>query len=229
MEKKKGYYKFELNMMLANIIAIVEVIIILILNYIFKWIDIANISYILMFALIIFYTIFHEILHGIAFSLNTEDKKSIKYGVLLEKGVCYAACQSGISKKGVIISLLFPTIILTILPLPFAIYYHLEALTFCALYNFIGAIGDIIMTIFVIKLPSNIQYIDYDITIGATFLSTSDLSKYSSKFMKLIEKGEHKSSNIDNGVKRIYISKTSIIILISLCVIVGASIIFNMI
>lgn len=226
---KKNYYKFALNMNLANIIAIVEFIIIAIFNYIFNWIDLENLSYVLIFALIIFYTILHEFLHGIAFSLNTKDKKSIKYGVLLEKGVCYAACQSGIGKKGIIVSLLFPTIFLTIIPLPLAIYYHLEILTLCALYNFIGAIGDLMMTIFIIRLPKNIEYIDYDITVGATFLSTTDLSHYSSKSMKLIDSGEHKKDNIDNSVKRIYTSKPSIIILGVLCVIVGISFIFSMI
>lgn len=229
MNKKEKYYKFELNMTLANIIALVEVIILLIINRIFNWIDFTDIPYVLVFALIIFYTIIHEIFHGISFSFNTKEKEMIKYGAYLEKGVCYAACQSEISKKGIIISLLFPTIILTIVPLPFAILYHLDVFMICILYNFIGAIGDLLMTYFIIKLPKDIKYIDYDITIGATFISNENLEPYSSKVMKLIESGDHKKSNIDKSVKKVYISKTSIIVLLTLLIIIGASLLIDMI
>lgn len=227
MKNKEHYYKFSLNMNIANVIAIIEFIIISTIAYFFKWIDFSNISYFLVFFLILIYTAIHEGLHGIAFALNTKKWECIKYGILLEKGVFYAACQTPIEKKGIIFSLLFPTIILTFIPLPFAIYFHIDLLTICALYNFIGAIGDLMMTYFIIKLPKDIKYIDYDITVGATFISEDDLTPYSRRYMSLIEEGVHKDSNIDKSVKRFYCSKKSFIILVVLIIIVGLSALLN--
>lgn len=167
----------------------------------------------LFFVGMILYFGLHEIFHGIGYSIFANNKKKIKYGVMLEKGVLYAMCQEEISKKGIIISLLFPIIFLTIIPIIVGGIFSLKFLLIYAIINLIGAIGDITMLLLILKFPSDVTYIDYDNVIGAYFLSKEDLSKYKSIGMKYIESGIHSEKLINENIQFIYISKISWIIL----------------
>ena len=111
------YYKFELSMLWANIFSVVLLIIGMIFTLItYGTFFTGNKVIFFMFELIL-YLVIHEILHGIAFSCFCKDKSNVKYGAMLEKGVLYAMCQERISKKGAYISLLTPTIVLTVIAL----------------------------------------------------------------------------------------------------------------
>lgn len=208
----RKYYKYELKMSIMNILSIVLLIgpIILLSFFGFHFFDInSGLFLILMLA----YLMIHELFHGIAYSLFVKDKKNIKYGIALEKGVFYAACQEKLNKKQILISLMFPLIFLSLIPFPFSLIFKSETLALLCIINFSGAIGDILMSILILRGPSDIEYLDYNTDIGAYLISKEDLKDYTSLGFKLTEYGDEKSKMIDKSIKRFSISKISCIIL----------------
>ena len=209
---KKNYYKFELNVTLLSILSIVLLIGLVMLDALlvgdrvisfnddsFTWILFAYFGYIVL----------HEICHGIGFTLFVKNKKNVKYGAALEKGVFYAMCQERISKKGIIISLIFPIIFLTLIPYPIALIMEWPLLEVLALANLASAVGDLALLGLAVKLPGDVQYIDYDSVIGAYFVSEKDLSKYKALCCKYVETGEDSDDLINKNIKFITITKTS--------------------
>ncbi len=142
-----------------------------------------------------------------------KNKKNIKFGIKLEKGVLYALCQESISKYGIIISLLLPLVLLSFVVFPISLLLKLNLLTLLSIANFGGAIGDILMFFLIIKAPKDIEYIDYNSDIGMYLLSKNDLSNIKSFGLKLTESGDSKNKRTDESIKRLYVSRTSAIIL----------------
>lgn len=228
MEK---YYKFELNMKYANIIAILFLFgylaIIMIFDNFFKA-PFGGANSLVFFIALISYFILHEICHGIGYSLYAKDKKNIKYGIVLEKGALYAMCQECLSKKGTIISLILPLLILTVIAIPIGIIFNFSWLVELGLINLAGASGDMMMLLLISKLPNDIKYIDYNNDIGAYFISKSDLSKIKTIGLKCTESGIHNENKIDKSFKRINITKISKIILIIMAIILVVSIVLEL-
>ncbi len=226
----KKYYKFQLNMKVMNVLCIVLFILAF---FLFALLDIQinailpNNSSFFFWIILIFYLFLHEIFHGIGFSLFSKYKKNIKFGVMLEKGVFYAMCQEKISKVGSLVSLVFPLFFLTILPLFVWIIVPIDLFFVLAIFNLIGAIGDISLCLLVLKLPKGIQYIDYDNAVGAYFLSDEDLSKITSIGLRCTEVGVDNESLVNQNIPMIYISKPSKILGIVLILVVLINIIIN--
>ena len=78
-----------------------------------------------------------------------------------------------------------------------------------ALANLASAVGDLALLGLAVKLPSDVQYIDYDSVIGAYFVSEKDLSKYKALCCKYVETGEDSDDLINKNIKFITITKTS--------------------
>lgn len=210
----KNYYKYELKLLEMNILSIVLLIapitIIVSCGYYFNF----NYNFVFEFVSLLAYFLLHELFHALGYSLFAKDKKNIKIGIVLEKGVFYAMCQEKINKKGILISLLMPLVFLTLIPLPISIYFHLDLLLILSIVNFSGAIGDILMTILILRAPKDVEYIDYNNDIGAYLVSSEDMSSYNSFGFRLTESGLETSKEIDKSIKKIYISKTSYIFLV---------------
>ncbi len=223
----KKYYKFELNVTILSILSIVILIGLIMLDGLLmgdRVISFDDNTFIILILAYFAYVAIHEIFHGIGFSLFVKDKKNVKYGAALEKGVFYAMCQERISKKGIIVSLLFPIIFLTLIPYPIAIICNWPLLEILALCNLAAAVGDLALLGLVVKLPKNIQYIDYDNVIGAYFVSEDDLSKYKALCCKFKECGEDSDDLINKNIKFITVSKASwiyMVIIVLLCLILA--------
>ena len=222
----KKYYKFDLDIVVANVVAIVVLVLSILLFLILK--RGGN----LLFpgtgiVIMLIYFILHEIFHGIGYSLFAKDKKNIKYGAVLEKSVFYAMCQEPIGKKAIIISLLFPLIFLTVITGIVGIIFNIDGLILLSILNLSGACGDILMLFLIFKLPDDIKYIDYDNNIGCYFISKHDLSKYKSFGIKYVESKEHKDSLINKKIPKIYISKQSVPILVFIIILSIILIIFD--
>ncbi len=209
----KKYYKYEMNMTIMNILAIVLIVIpFLLLNIL--GLKVYEINFKGFFFLgLVGYFILHELLHGLGFFIYAKDKKNIKFGIALEKGVLYTVCQEKISKKQVLVSLLAPTFFLTILTFPLGLLLKFPVLIVYSLLNFSGAIGDILMSYLILKAPKDVEYIDYNSDIGCYLLSQKDLSNYKSFGFFQTETGKESQKQVDKTIKRIYISKISYIIL----------------
>lgn len=203
--KTKKYYRFDLNAKTLNILASILYIIFFI--WLFNRYDF-SIDFIILLIFIIYLSI-HEICHGLGFSLFAKNKKNIKYGVVAEKGIFYALCQEEINRTGILISLMFPILILTVIPLIINIFINNPTILFLAMSNLIGAIGDIFLIILVLKLPKDITYIDFDNNIGAYFICDKDISKVKSFGLKCEDCGNYDKSLIDKSIPFIYISSPS--------------------
>ena len=218
----KKYYKFELNVTALSALSLILLIVFvgadfMIRNNYDSFISGFGMRWFLLAYLV--YIVLHEVCHGIGFTLFVKNKKNVKYGAALEKGVLYAMCQERISKTGIIISLLFPIIFLTIITFIIAILCNFYLLELLSLVNIASAVGDLALLGLIIKLPKDIQYIDYDNVIGAYLISENDLSKYKSLMVKYVECGEDKEELENKDIKFITISKESWIYLIVLLVI----------
>lgn len=207
-EQLRKYYRFDMDLKLMNILASILYVIFFIYLYSNTYYDIFDFNFLALLSLFLMFAL-HEICHGIGYALYAKNKKNIKFGAVLEKGVFYAMCQEEISKQGIIVSLLFPILILTLIPLPFALYFKSSLILFLAITNLIGAIGDILLIKLVLKLPKNITYIDYDNNIGAYFLCNEDISNIKSLGLKCAENNIHDEKLINKDIKSIYISKAS--------------------
>lgn len=225
---RKKYYKFELNMVTMNILAILLFIVgVIPLSILGIEIDFSNYTFGFIGLLVFF--ILHELCHGLGYSLFAKNKKNIKYGIVLEKGVLYAMCQERISKTGILISLILPLVILTLITLPIGLIFNLGWLTFYSIMNLSGAVGDIAMFFLIMKMPKDVEYIDYDNSIGAYLLSNADLSKYKVLGMHFVESGNHSEKLINKDINHIYVSKSSKYFIIFIAVIVLINLILNMI
>ncbi len=207
-QKQRKYYRFDMDLKLMNILASLLYIILFIFIFANNYFDTLDFSFIAIMGLFLYFA-FHEICHGIGYALFAKNKRNIKFGIVMEKGVFYAMCQEEISKKGIIVSLLFPILILTLIPLPLAFYYKNSLILFYALTNFVGAIGDILLTVLVLKLPKDITYIDFDNNIGAYFLCDSDISNVKSLGLKCAKSDTYEEKLIDKSIPYLYISSPS--------------------
>ncbi len=213
----KKYYKFELDMIIANILALVLMIGVFLLYVFYK--KTLEIDYNGFYLLImLFYFALHEIFHGLGYLIFVKNKKNIKYGCVLEKGVFYAMCQEKISKDAILISLMFPLVFLTGIAGLIGLIFNIDILCLLAIINLAGAAGDLLMFFFILKLPKDIKYIDYDNVIGCYFVSDKDLSKYKGFGIKYTESGEDKKELINTSIPKIYISKQSLPVLIVLVI-----------
>lgn len=220
--KMKKYYKFELDISFLNIVANVLYIIAFIGCYlIFKdfFQNLKTLSITYFFLGIIGYLILHELCHGLGYTLFVKEKRNIKYGIVLEKGVFYAMCQEEISKMGILVSLLMPILVLTVFSSIFAIIFSIPVLMIYSILNFVGAIGDIVLLFLLIRLPKDVTYMDFDNMIGAYFISKNGLTNVRSIGIKCTEEGFLKDIKIEEEIPRLYISSSSKkIILISFLV-----------
>lgn len=209
MEEK--YYKFELDVTKMNIIVLLAFIPFGILMFIFSdFFGNTFDNFYIVFSGLILVFIIHELCHGIGYSLFVKDKSKIKYGIALEKGVLYAMCQDVISKPGIIVSLLFPLIFLTLILGIVGILMNNSVIVFLAIVNLLGAVGDIMMITLAIRLPKDTKYIDYNADIGAYFISREDISNMKTIGFKCIESGPHSLDKVDNSIKRFTVTKGSI-------------------
>ena len=107
-----------------------------------------------------------------------------------------------------------PLVCLSIIPFPISMYFHLDLLLILSIINFSGAIGDMLMTILILRAPKDVEYIDYNNDIGAYLVSSKDMQNYNSFGFRLTEFGPENSKEIDKSIKKIYISKSSYIFLV---------------
>jgi len=155
-----------------------------------------------------FWMFFHEFLHGIGFSFSRVNRKNIVYGANLEKGIFYCMCKELINKKGIMVSLMFPLILIGILTLIIGFVVDSPILIILSLFNIAGCAGDIAMFISFLFLP-DFSYIDLDDCTGFVLVSKNDLSKYKLFGMNLVEVNDYDSLVLAQDFKKITVSNLS--------------------
>lgn len=221
-EKNKKYYTYTLNMTILNILAIILFIVVSLIVILIEHHDkyTINTPTITLFILMVIWLIIHEILHGIAFGLFKEvNKKNITFGMYLEKGVFYCMCKQNITKKVILTSLLFPFTIIGLITLIIGMIINNYELVFLSILNITGSIGDIIMTIYFLKCPNDIIYLDQDDCTSFTVVSNKNLDNIKVPGIKLVKTGSYDKEKLKaHDRRKIVISKLSYICLIILLI-----------
>lgn len=104
------------------------------------------IKYFYFFFLII---IIHELLH--LFVLPSPSRAIM--GISLKHAAAYVASNEILTKKRYLLTLIFPTIILTIVPIVLLIFYKWKPLAYLAIYNLMASSVDIIMFYRICQFP----------------------------------------------------------------------------
>jgi hypothetical protein len=155
-----------------------------------------------------FWMFLHEFIHGIGFYISGVKHKNIVYGANLEKGIFYCMCKEKISKKGIMISLLFPFTFIGVITLVVGLIINCPILIILSLLNIAGCAGDIAMTLAFIKLPQ-FSYLDLDDCTGFVLVSDNDLSKYKLFGLDLVESGSFSKLGKASDYKKFTVSKLS--------------------
>lgn len=176
--------------------------------------------------LLIFWFILHEVIHGISYRLSKGvTNKDITFGAELEKGILFCLCKKKITKKDILRSLLAPLFIIGFVTLIIGFIFDYDWLIFLSAINIVGAIGDILMTSFIIRMPKDLQYIEIDNGTKFVLITNKDISKMKSLGIKLdtIETDFEKIAPKD--FKKATISKTSYLIIAIIFIILILSLI----
>ncbi len=222
MNQEKKYYVYEMNGVTLQIISVIFLIIMLFITFFFSnVITMTDKDFELIFLLIIPYLILHELLHSLAYVINGAKFKNITYGAHLEKGILCCLCKQNVSKRNILISLLFPFVIIGVITYIIGILTNNTVLIWLSILNISGCSADLIMFFDLLKLK-DFEYSEYDNPMAFGLYTNKNLSK--TKLFGLKHIGETKSLE-KNNMKKISISKFSIITFI-IFIILGIWLIF---
>ena len=216
-ENKKRYYTYKLNMTILNVLAIILLIlvagIVLLLEHNDNYTMLIDLP--MLIIIMFFWLLLHELLHGIGFALSKDVKKeNITFGMFLEKGVFYCMCKQTISKKSALVALLFPVTIIGIITLIIGMIINHYELVFLSVFNIMSSIGDIVMSIYFLKCPSDITYLDLDDCTSFTVLSNNNLDNIKVPGLILDKKGIYNEKEMFAKDKRkLVISPASYILI----------------
>lgn len=217
------FYTYQLDMGILNILAILLFLVIGIIMGIvgYDFSGIVNYNMIMLFILLIFWLMLHEVLHGIGFAMFKEVKlNNIVFGMALEKGVFYCMCKQKISKKVIFTSLLFPLTIIGIVTLILGSVLSNDLLIYLSIFNIVGSIGDIVMSVYFLKCPNDVIYLDLDDCTSFTVLSKNNLDNIRIPGIKLVSSGVYDSKMKAKDKRKLVISKASWYILIIIFILI---------
>lgn len=210
---KEKHYLYEMKSLPLNIISIIIFILLIILTYFLLPINKINIindfDFSITLILLVPYFILHEILHSIGYVLLGAKFKNITYGMHLEKGILCCSCKQLIYKKNILVSLLFPFIIIGIVTYIIGTIIHNKVLIYLSIANITGCSGDLLMFYHFMKLK-NFKFFEYDNPMAFGIISEGNLDN--KELFGLKRRDDEKI--VQTTSKKITISKTSIIILI---------------
>ena len=140
---------------------------------------------------------------------------NIKYGIALEKGIFYAMCNQEITKENILLSLQMPYTVLGVITLIIGLIFKLPILTLLSICNISGASMDLVMFFYILRMK-NVKYSESGNCDEFVLISKEDLEKKKSIFFKIVnvKKYNEKDFIFDKNVKKIKISKKSVIITI---------------
>ena len=139
------------------------------------------------------------------------EEKTPSFTVTPEKGIFYCMCKDLISKKNIMISLMFPFFFIGVVTLVIGFIFNVPILIILSLFNIAGCAGDIAMFLSFLRLPS-FSYIDLDDCTGYVLVSEYDLSNYRLFGMNLVECGKYDDSMRAKDFRKFTISKLSYVV-----------------
>ena len=205
--KNKKYYLFEMQPTSLNIISILILFVVVIFTVLLGKFSIIFDNYGISLILMLPYLVLHEILHSVAYVIHGADFKNITYGAHMEKGILCCLCKQNITKKNILISLVYPLIFIGIFTYVIGILTNCGVLIFLSILNISGCSGDIIMFIALSRLE-NFEFSEYDNPLAFGLYTKEDLSNkkmFGLKYLGTQDELEKKD------LKKVRISKVSYI------------------
>lgn len=227
MNKKtdKKEYLYTINLIPANILAILIMILLSISTIVIKKDLVLSdnpVLLILYFLGLIAWTFLHELLHGIGYVIGKAKKENVVYGIYIEKSICCTLCKQEVPKKTILLSLSLPFLVIGIVTYVTGFLINSGYLILLSIINISGAAMDIVMFLYILKQEKNITYAESDNPTAFYLISTDDLTKSKSMFLKIESVRDYNPKHfIFDKSKKITISKISkqvlmIIIVISI-------------
>ena len=212
----KKTYVYKMNLVTANILCILIVVLLWFLTVSFgiKIID-KNTNWFLLFILIILYLMLHEFLHGVGYFLGGTKRKYITYGIELEKGIFYAMAYSKLTKKNILISLQMPFMVIGVITYIIGIIFNIPTLVVLSIVNLSGAAMDMAMFIYFLRLPKDFTYSESGNPDEFVVISSKNLTKYKSIFLKQVEVKDYNEKDFEfKNLKKIKCTKLSIVLIV---------------
>ncbi len=205
----KKYYLYEMNLTILNVISGILMAALVLVTFLL--VDFGSLigksSFDITFLLLIPYLILHEFLHSISYVIHGASFKNITYGAHLEKGILCCLCKQNVTRKNILISLLYPFFWIGVVTYIIGIATNNAVFIMLSIFNISGCAGDLIMFLAFLKLR-DFEYSEYDNPTAFGLYSSNDLSNtklFGLKYIGCQEELEKKD------LKKISISKESII------------------
>ena len=211
---KNKYYLYEIKTGTLNIISILLLVIMIGLTIVF--VDEININMVTSLVLLIPYLILHELLHSLSYVIHGAKFNRVTYGIHLEKGIMCCLCKQDITKKNILISLLYPFIFIGLITFILGIVYKSGMLIFLSICNISGCSADLVMFFDFLKLK-DFKYAECDNPLYFGIKSSEDLSNkemFGLRRIGTVDKLEQ------NDLKKFSISKVSMITIVIFIVII---------
>ena len=217
----KKTYTYKMNLGPANILCIAILILVAVPTmfivpdfFVYK-------NTLVLFISIVLYMMLHEFIHGIGYFIGGTKRKNISYGICLEKGIFYAMAYQKLTKKNILISLQMPFMTIGVITYIIGIIFNLHLLITLSVINICGAAMDLAMFIYFLKLPKDIIYSESGNPDEFVIVSDKDLTKKKNLFVRIIDTKEYKEEDFNfKNIKKLNITKTSIIILLVFIILV---------
>ena len=213
--KKYKYYTYELDMVFLNVLAIILMVLLIGVLLLMRLHLNMIVHPVILIVSTVLWLCLHEVLHGIGFAIFPEvNKGNITFGIKLEKCVFYCMCKQKISRRVILTSLMFPFTFIGVVTLILGIILENYLLIFLSVINISGAVGDLVMFYYFLKVPKDIIYLDLDDCTSFTVLSDKDLSSIRVGGIRLKESSFYDEKKMfPRDKRRLVISKTSYIVL----------------
>lgn len=211
----KKTYVYKMNLLPANILCILMFIGCVILAVLLKVNVFEFNNWFLLFLFIILYLMLHEFLHGVGYFIGGTKRKNIAYGIELEKGIFYAMAYQKLTKKNILISLQMPFTVIGVITFIIGVIFNIPVLVALSIINLSGAAMDLAMFIFFLRLPKDFTYSESGNPDEFVIISSEDLSKKKSIFLKLIEVKKYKDKDFEfKDIKKFKITRVSIVLIV---------------
>ena len=211
----KKTYVYKMNLVTANVLCILILILFKVIAVYFKINVFQMNNWFLVFLLMVLYLMLHELLHGLGYFIGGTKREYITYGIELEKGIFYAMAYSKLTKKNILISLQMPFMVIGVITYVIGIIFNIPLLVFLSIVNLSGAAMDLAMFIYFLRLPKDFTYSESGNPDEFVIISSEDLTKKKSIFLKLVEVKDYKEKDFEfKNLKKIKVTKASIILLV---------------
>lgn len=221
---KEKEYVYTMNLVFANIIAILIMVILFILtplinknlNYNFSTFEVT-----ILFIIYFIWMGLHELLHGIGYRIGGAKKENVVYGVYLEKSILCTLCKQEIPKKTILLSLILPFLVIGVITYIIGMLINNVPLILLSILNLGGASMDAAMFIYILKKDKEIRYSESNNPTEFVLISKEDLTQKKNLAFKIVAVRDYAPKHFEfEKTKKLTISKESKQILIATILII---------